>query len=258
MRVLERSFFRAGAAGSGDHNTGQLNIAVTGLGRGVGTTLVASSLACFFAEKGNSVTFVQCDDPEEGSGLLFDAAAMDRRFYGREFQDAYGTLASGGGVRRLCNLEDGVNWLLITPDDVKAGIELSAEQRASLVYGPRDEVCIFDLCCREDWAGFLRDMDRIIAVVDPLPSRMAAATERFRMLRALENSRESGFSWLVSGVNSGVSRRQVRGYLKSSNIMWVGRAGADSIYADEFRCRFHWENEEIRRIFEDTFTKVSQ
>ena len=35
----------------------KVNIAVTGLGQNVGTTFVASSLAFYFAEKGNNLTF---------------------------------------------------------------------------------------------------------------------------------------------------------------------------------------------------------
>jgi len=256
--LMDRIFFRTGNTGDNRENKGQRNVAVVGLGHGVGTTVVASSLAFYFAEKGNSVTFVQCGRPESCNGLLYDAVAMDRRFSGRVFEDTYGILACGGGIRRLRNPEAGISWLLITPEDVKKGIVLDAEQRAGLVYGPRDDVCVFDMDGEDGWLSFAADMDDIVAVVDPLPSRMAAAAERFRELRSLENSGTIRFHWLVNGMNSGVSRRQVRGYLKSSNLLWIDRVPAEVIYSNEFRCRFHWESEVIRGIFDDTFTKVSQ
>ncbi len=58
----------------------KVNIAVTGLGQNVGTTFVASSLAFYFAEKGNNLTFTQCLTPSRSNGLLYDAVAMDQRF----------------------------------------------------------------------------------------------------------------------------------------------------------------------------------
>ena len=54
----------------------QFSIAVTGLGRDAGTTLVSTSLAIFYAEKGESVTFTECCVPGRSCSLLCDAVAM--------------------------------------------------------------------------------------------------------------------------------------------------------------------------------------
>ena len=235
----------------------QINIGITGLGRSVGTTLAASSLALYLAEAGYSVTFTQCGDTEKTNGLLFVAAAIDKRFYGREFTDFYGEIAAGRTIRNRRNVEMGVNWRLMTPTDVDGKVTLDEAQKTRFMSGTGDDVCIFDIEPGSGYEEFLVDMDVIVAVVDPLPSRMTADTEAFRKLLAMEGSGNFKFIWLVSGVNSGVSKRQVRNFIRSNEISWVDRVPDEVIYRNEYRCRFQWEDEAVKTIFSDVFTKVS-
>lgn len=252
---MERLFIRE------NHEKGreprQINIGVTGLGRGVGTTLTASSLALYLAGEGYSTTFTQCGDTGKTNGLIFVAAAMDKRFYGREFIDFYEEIAAGRTVRNRRNMESGVNWRLMTPEDVETRVALGRAEKTRLMSGTGDDVCVFDIEPGSGFEEFLPDMDVILAVVDPLPSRMTSDIEAFRRLLAMEGNGTCRFIWLVSGVNSGVSKRQVRNFIRSSEISWIGRVPAEVIYRNEYRCRFQWEDEDVKAVFSDVFTKVS-
>ena len=130
----------------------QWNIGVTGLGRSVGTTFVASSLAFYLRSKGKSLTFCQCLHPEPGRPLLYDEAAMDQRFANRKFDRFYSLIAEGEPVRGCENLEQEIRWILPTPEDRDEEIRLSGQQRARLLASARGDVCVFDLDTGRDWS----------------------------------------------------------------------------------------------------------
>lgn len=235
----------------------QRNIAVTGLGQCVGTTFVASSLAFFFREKGNSVTFCQCAQPWRCSRLFYDAVAMEQRFTNRRFTDFYALIHQEEKLTGKKNMDSGINWILPTPYDWDSGFALDAAQRNRLVLNVRDETVIFDLETHKDWDGFLQDMDQVVVVIDPMPSALIRASGRFSFLKRLELA-GTPMTWIVNRMNSGVHRRQVTGYLKNRSPLWLEQMDSALIYADEFFCRYHWENEEIRCKFMELFTKLSQ
>ena len=253
--LIQRSFFRPGSLNL--PATEQRNIGVAGLSQCSGTTVIASSLALFFAESGKSVTFTECGEPSGHRGLLYDAVSMEQRFVGRRFTDFYGELRKGGTVRHRRNPEMGVNWALITPSDVRAGLITEAAERSHLVSAAEGDICVFDLDLAGNWADQLPAMDELYVVTDPMPSRLLAGTERFKMLKRLELRGQIPVRWLVNRNNEGVSRRQVRNFLKSTEVYWLPDIPQRCFYSDEYHSRFHWENPEIRNAFLPVFTKLS-
>ncbi len=243
----------------------QLNIAVTGLGRGVGTTLVAASAAFYFAENGESVTFTECAVPSEAEGLLYDGAAMDQRFIGRRFCPVYEVLRSGGSLRGRGNYEMNINWRLITPQDRNIGREEAERIVCRLADNAGDDICIFDvqpglIVSDGGHAVFpLADMDVLLVVADPMPSRLAAGKDRLEWIRQAGAAEGRPDVWFaVSGKGAGVSRRQVAGFLGGRNILWIPELDRQELYRDEFHCRFHWQNENVRQAMTGVFTKLSQ
>lgn len=258
---MNRTFFREyrglGPSEEAQPAAKQWNIGVTGLGRSVGTTFVASSLAFYLQSKGNSLTFCQCMHPEPGRPLLYEGAAFDQRFANRRFHRFYSLIAEDGPVRGCENLEQNIRWILPAPEDREEGIRLSGRQKVRLAAAACGDICVFDLDAEPEWEQLLADMDVVAAVCDPLPSRLLAGIERFRMLKKLELSGRP-VAWICNRDNSGVSRRQTAGFLKTRELFWVPSFDPTLIYADEYACRFHWENERIRRDLLEVFTKVSR
>lgn len=264
---MERRFFRSREEGNlcqrKGRAQGQWNIGVTGLGRSVGTTFVASTLAFYFQSMGKSVTFSQCLDPAEGVPLLYDAAAMEQRFGNRKFTDIYALIQEGAPVRMPCNVEQNICWILPTPGNCK-GREVCGEagtwgpcERARLVGTARGEICVFDFAADKNWDQFLLQMDVIVAVADPLPSRLMASGERFRTLKKMELA-GSRCLWICNKTNAGISKRQVSGFLKTKSVVWLPALDPALLYADEYACRFHWENAAVRSGLMEIFTKTSR
>ncbi|MBR5316192.1 MAG: hypothetical protein IKU44_05310 [Firmicutes bacterium] len=252
---MERLFFRERQYELERENSRveQWNIGVTGLGRSMGTTFVATALAFYFQSMGKNVTFVQCLTPSHASGLLYDSVAMDQRFAHRTFHDPYLKIAKEESVRDLGNLEEGIRWMIPSG---KAG-DLTEQQRSRLIHGARGELCIFDLEADSSWDGFMMDMDLLIVVTDPLPSKLIHHVERFKRLKKMELSGTTAV-WVVNRCNDGVNKRQVKGFLKNNQLVWIPSFGEESFYQCEYACKFLWENKEIQRKMLEIFTKVSQ
>ena len=252
---MERIFFRERKEEPGQRGIQQLNIGVTGLGRGMGTTFVATALAFYFRDQGKQVSFIQCVDMEKTAGLLYDSVAMEQRFARRTFYNYYEKIRNECPGGTLRNLEEGINWILPGPDQREKGA-LDDVQKQRLVLAVRDDVCIFDIEADYTWDRLLLDMDWIVVVADPLPSKLIHSAPRFRMLKKLELA-GSKVIWAVNRDNEGVRRRQVRAYLKGNPDLWIPSFSADKIYRCEYGCSFIWKDEEIKRKMVEIFTKVS-
>ncbi len=257
--MLERTFIRMQEDGAGEAglHSQQFHIGVTGLGQSVGTTFVATFLAFYFAGKGNSVTFTQCLTASRCNGLLYDSVAMDQRFSNRQFHDVYRMISEDKPVRGTRNMEKGINWILPTPWILQQERDFDSARRARLIQSAKGEICIFDFAAEAEWDCHLADMDKLIVVTDPMPSKLIRSKERFQRLKSLELS-GLDTRWLVNKDNSGVSRRQIVSYLRNKKLLWIPQFAPELFYADEFACRFSWENKEIKSKLLDVFTKVSQ
>lgn len=233
----------------------KINIAVTGLGRSVGTTLVSSSLAFFFGEKGYTVSFTECGEPRHANSLLYDSVSMDRRFANREFTDVYSCIDREETVKKQGNIEEGISWSLITPKDCEDGISLDSKKRGRLIQSARGQICVFDVEACGDWDSFLLDMDLIIAVVDPLPSKMIRGAGRFRRLKKMEIN-GGNLIWLVNRANAGINRKEVKKYLRSDSVFWLENFPAEKIYKAEYSSGFCFCAEGIGEALRDLFKEI--
>lgn len=252
---MDRPFFRMREPGM-DHHPSQINIAVAGLSQCAGTTFIASSLALFLSDNGNSVTFIECGTPQQKRSLLYDAVSMDQRFCGRTFHDVYRILSEDGSVRGLRNQEEGVNWFLITPEDAKQGVTLTEECRRRLLYSGRDHVTIYDL--EWDWLSLCRrELDLLILVADPAPSCLIRAGERLKETISLEQFGQLPVLWVVNRTTEGISRRETARVLHSRDVVWIPEIPLQEFHKDEMHSRFPGRNSGNINILSPLFTKVS-
>ncbi len=65
-------------------------------------------------------------------------------------------------------------------------MDLDQEQKVQTDPGARSQICVYDFEVEEDWDKFLLDMDVILVVVDPLPSKLIRHSGRFKQLKQME------------------------------------------------------------------------
>lgn len=234
----------------------KINIAVTGIGQGVGTTFVSSSLAFYFSEKGKEITFIECAAPDRCNRLLYEEAAMDKRIGGRGFTDFYRIIKDSKPLKGMKNIYRGINWILITPEICEKKTHLTLQEVSRLINIGKSEINIIDLELAEEWECFLLDMDCIIAVLDPSPGVMIRNKETYKRVKKAEINGQRVI-WIVNKYNKGVSKHQVVQYIKSKNIFWLDEIQTTITYAAQFGCKFYWEVDFIRTALDSIFTKIS-
>ncbi len=228
------------------------NICFAELGSGGFSTLAASSFALHVAEAGHTVCYTECDVPSEKVWLLYDSVAMDRRFERSGFVDFYSLAEEGMKMHTYSNREKGVNWRLITPDNIKNQVKLTPLQMSRLVFSARADVCIFDLGSCREYDMLLEDMDAVIFFVDPMPSKIVNGYER---LSFMQKKFANGFPhiWAVHNADAGISKREIKNMIRDRDICWINEISRREIYIAEYRCRFPWEMGSVRNAFEEFF-----
>ncbi len=211
----------------------KLKIAVIGLSPGAGAGFVSASLARTFAEISDCRPTIL----ELGGQRLYDCLAMDKHFAGREFIRFFGLLAKGRSIRGLRNELLGVNWVLKAPGEDKEPVDILNMLR--IVNNVSGNVIISKISStsEEQLWEILHDMDRVLVVIDPMPSMMLAGHDLLCRLRT------SGLSliYAVNKMNGGVSHRELINYLQLKKVFYIPMIAPEILYSAEYSCRFPFE-----------------
>ena len=237
------------------------NIAVTGTGRGVGATTVALMLAGVAAEHGEAVSFTECQDPSQMARLVYHILSMDKR-RGTPVS-IYGAAAEGLPVRIIENrmmMEAGqghIDWRIVTPDDVNEAVRLDKAQMTRIVSSAGGDVCIFDVSSDGSTDHLFSDMDLVVAVVDPLPSRLLMQASRIASIKYIKN-KGIPVVFVVNRINKGVSKRHVKRIIRDPDIIFIDMIDETYIYAAEFGGLFPWEQPAAADAAAVLFTEISR
>ncbi|MEG0924443.1 MAG: hypothetical protein RR313_06030 [Anaerovoracaceae bacterium] len=254
---MERKFFRETQRNDNYNSIEKVKIGIFGIGESVGTTFVATSLAYYFCEKGKSVAFVEIGNPRKRLSLLFDSVAMEKRFVNREFVDFYKLAEEKSTIRGRKNIEEGINWALITPDNCKKEIEPSIEQKERIINNISGEIVICDFDCREDWDNLPEDMDILIGVIEPLPSKMIGGAKLFKDIKRRQ-SQGAKVIWIVNKENKGVEKKEVNNYLKEKEPIHIPIFDEEAFYENEYNCKFHFTNKKIWEEMREYMDKIQE
>ena len=192
-------------------------------------------------DTGAAVGFLELTPVLAGMPLLYDSLGMDKRFAGREFNDFYERVRSRRGLRGLYNLDEGINWALKTPQTAALLKEdkLTAVEKLRLLCGVSARTLVCDLGCGNEEGELeqlLAELDTILFVIDPLPSRLLCGEERLSMMKRLEN-RGAKVIWAVNKYSEGINRRALFGFLKIKKYVAVPLADPAEFYTAEYNCR---------------------
>lgn len=232
---------------------------------------------------------------------VYDALGIDKRFAGREFADFSVLLAEGKSIRGIRNIDERINWALEVPGEMKAKREHTLTLndktgRAGGEYGlddvfngstaiPETLNCMrlvnniygdFIVCDFGDGTGFgqerralYEDMDVIICVIDPLPSRLLGASEHLSFVKMLELRGHRVFT-VINKDNAGVNRRELRdfigadGHAQAQEKQKTGHGKRYIIpmiderlfYLCQYNCEIPASQSEIKGVIEPVFSGI--
>ena len=208
-------------------------------GAGFVTAMLATELA---AVNPGGITAV-----ELGRGNLYDQLCADRWFRVRQMVSYWNCLHGEGQVERIVNPRCGVNWLIRTPEDKWEEPDLERGRAVKLLYSLPGDVAFVDFSSVEegDLLYLLEDMDQIVAVVDPMPSKLLEGYEMIHRLKLWNKP----VVWAVNRWNDQVDGKELRKILGNErsavSLPEIARA---VLYQAEYAGIGFIEHQQIRRL----------
>ena len=232
-------------------------IGVAGMSSGAGVTLAATSLAkilsCIEERK---VTLLEvCDCFNEKRTLIYDSIGFDKRFKAREFVRFYSEIKHGGSIRGKSNLDERINWGLITPEDIRDELEATPIELIRLINNISGDLIICDISGCRNTVDYLLDMDLVIFVIDPMPSFMLAGYPFMREVKRLEYNGKKVI-WLINKFNSGINKRELQNFLKLKEYFKIPLITGDSFYSAEYNCKIPYEIAAISCVVKDVLEAI--
>ena len=199
----------------------QHRTAVAGITAGCGTSFIAGSIAWFKSLKGG------CTLAELGTPYFCSALNTERRFEGRGFEYFEDALAARRTLCAVKNPYHSLDLFLRRPDAEGFPSPMCACKM------PGEQV-VFDLSGAPDSLldEVLPEMDRIILVLDPLPTKLLGGAEKLERLRMQYPDAQL----VVNKLNRGVNRSELQRFLGTDSYIAVQHLAPELVYKAEYNC----------------------
>ncbi|MDR3242387.1 MAG: hypothetical protein LBT34_00470 [Clostridiales Family XIII bacterium] len=245
----------------------RMKVGVFGLSSGAGVTFLALNLARKIAnERVLTPAVVELSEGNEGIyGWNYDVIGMDRRFSLREYFSFYGSVAKGESIRNKANMDEGVNYALRLPAEPQ--ISLDQAQLSRLVNNVAGEVILCDFSARLSFGEtdevarnlgmkrLLSDMDVILAVVDPMPSKLMGGYKRLELLKTFACAGKN-IVYVINKDNRGVNDRELTGFLKAKRLLRLPLASVAEQYEAEYNCRVSGCLPDTRKMLDAKLARI--
>jgi len=223
-------------------------IGFVGLAAGAGATTLAFSAAEYLAARMKksplTVTMLELDKRTDlPAGCAYDKVGIDRRFAGRQYVSIYKAALENKPLREVLNIDEGINWALRAPQD--RGPAPAASALFRLLNNVSGDIIVCDIPAyaflktgedRELLLSLLADMDDIICVFDPLPSRLFASVRAAEICRSLPCA-DTDTIWLFNKYNPGADMREVVRFTGIKKYHLFPALPAEIVYRAEYACR---------------------
>jgi len=247
---------------------GRVKIGFTGLSAGAGATTLCFAAAEYLAsvfskQKDRSVTMLELDVRTDApAGRPYDKIGIDRRFAGRDFISLYRLAAEGKPLRGVRNIDGGVSWALRLPSEHGPAPDPTTLHR--LMNNTAGDILLCDISAqgilnaasihlnRDALKALLADLDHIVCVFDPLPSRLLASVPAAEVCRAAEADGVP-VTWVFNKLNPGVNMREAMRFTGIKDHVPFPAVSAEAVYSAEFACRSLASEPEIKAALSDLF-----
>lgn len=230
----------------------RIKIGVGGICHGGGATVVGTTIAKIASKKRKGrIKFLEITDPGWHKPLVFDSLGMDKRFSGRDFFDFYAAVSEGNPIRGKANVDEGISWALYTQWDLKNAISLNKQEKIYLINNMSYDTLICDISCANSnssgtdvWDALAAEMDVLVMVIDPMPSRLLAGFSLLNRAKFLEEKGKEVI-WVVNKFNDGIHKRDLFEYLRIKRYTKIPLIGQEKFYTYEYNCRLPYHLKEL-------------
>lgn len=242
---MNRQFMREYTEEDMQPITERTKIGIFSFTKSAGTTYVSTSLAKYLAEqKRRPVTFVELSHYAEDATLLYDAIGIAHRFDLRKFISFFSEVKKRKYIKQMKNLDGGINWVIRTPGDWTREGDLTPLEEVRLLNNVFGDWIICDLGSRIS-QEIMEEMDLLIGIIDPFPSRLLTSKKCFFKLRSEELGGRP-LLWVINKYNTGINKKLLHRFLKLKDPITIPLIKGEWFYVAEYHCRLPYEQVEIR------------
>ena len=230
-------------------------VAVLGIGRSCGVSTVAIMLAYYIKKKGNRVSFCEITNKPNKASIYYKNF-FDKNMEHDQLIDFYDATRQGKPIHRLHNFYKDVNWAITLPN-TRCMNGLNGEEKKHLINNLLGEyvICDVDFDCEIGEEKILEEFDLVIALVDPLPSKVM---ENFDAIRRLKELEFNGYNvmWVLNFYNRGIHTRDLVKSLRLEKYDKIPLIERERIYDCEYRCKEPILKKEEKAGFDTIFAKA--
>lgn len=216
----------------------RFKIGVVGMGEAVGTSFIATALAKELSkDKEKHMAFVEINGMNKMT-FLYDSLGMDKRFAGRTFYDFYTEITYGKSIAGLINLDERINWALYVPQKNKEtqGRKLATIEICRLINNIAADTIICDITQDTEFEEIFKEMDVLIFVIDPLPSKLIASYNQLCYMKKMQLEGKK-IIWVINKYNDGINTREFYDFIKIKHYVKVPFVSQEQIYLAEYNCK---------------------
>jgi|GEM_PF-522583 len=227
-------------------------LGIIGISDGAGVSLVTLSLAKAISDCGLMPAVI-----EIGKASFYDAIGIEKRFAGRNYFSFHKAIKDGEKIRNRHNLDEGINWILRSPED--GTLRLSAGNIQRLIGNVAGDVMICDFSGfriqetnQTFIADILKEMDAVIVLIDPLPSRMIPA---YGELRAAGRLFKEAI-YVINKHNHGINSRQMMKFLGIRSPILLPLVPQEEFFKAEYCCSIPYGSATVKRMLQGPITAI--
>ena len=211
----------------------------------------------------STVTLLELDPGADApAGRPYDKIGIDRRFAGRCFESFYRHATLGKPLSGILNIDGGICWALRIPGEPLPAIPAASLLR--LLNNVTGDVIICDIPAhrflysadngmdRDALLSLLADLDHIVCIFDPLPSRLLAAVPAAELCRAAAAAGVPA-TYVFNKLNPGVNKREATRFTGVRDYLPFPAVPAEAVYAAEYACRSLASEPEIHAALKTLF-----
>lgn len=243
---MDREYKREYIEEEAQNPTEIIKIGVFSFVKSSGASFIATSLAKYLSEQRKEpVAFVELKHDARNESLLYEALGMAQRFANREFISFFAAIKEKKHIKRMKNIDSGINWAIRTPKDRERQISLTPMEEIRLLHNVRGNWVVCDLGSLY-YEESMAEMDIIIGVIDPLPSNLIASKTNFQKIR-LDEQAGRRLCWVINKYNPGINRKLLKRILKIKNPITMPLIPSEWFYVAQYHCRIPFEQYEIKK-----------
>lgn len=235
----------------------RFKIGVMGMGQAVGTSFVATAIAKELSkEKDKHIAYLEVNRNIDKT-FLYDSLGMDKRFAGRNFFDFYTETAQGKSITGMVNLDEHINWALCIPENVMTTGKRVLEniELCRMINNIEGNYIICDITSCDKLEQILKEMDVIVFVIDPIPSKLIKAYESLCLIKKCQLSGQK-IVWAVNKYNAGINKREFSDFVKLKQFIKIPLIPQEEIYLAEYNCRLPYSVKSVKALLNEPIRQI--